>query len=135
LIQLRKIGLLQKEDIQRYDLLRTWCTQYGYFVEKRFRFLVEWDPTLLTQTDRYGSLPIHYVANFSSVESNQAIQLALEYGIRYYSRNKGLSLLFKKNNCGNTPFQAACEKYGYEKVIKVVEDTLLFVIRTHRSIL
>jgi hypothetical protein len=44
LIQLRKMGLLKKEDIQRYDLLSTLCKR-DYFAEKRFRFLVQWDPT------------------------------------------------------------------------------------------
>ena len=59
LIQLRKMGLLKKEDIQRYVILSMcclrYCQQYGS-AGKRFRFMVEWDPNALTQTDEYGDL-------------------------------------------------------------------------------
>ena len=45
LLQLRKMGIFKKEDIQRYDLLKRLCQYYCYyFAEMRFRFLVEWDP-------------------------------------------------------------------------------------------
>ena len=45
LLQLRKIGLLDEKDIQRYVLLKRLCQCYCYYyVEVRFRFLVEWDP-------------------------------------------------------------------------------------------
>ena len=47
LIDLRKLGLIKKEDIQRYGLLHKLCHQNCYFSEKRFRFLVEWDPNAL----------------------------------------------------------------------------------------
>jgi hypothetical protein len=41
LIQLRRMGLLKKEDIQRYDLLNKICDNANYFAEKRSLFLVE----------------------------------------------------------------------------------------------
>jgi hypothetical protein len=125
LIQLRKNGLLQKEDTQRYDLLRTLGTQYNYFPEKRFRFLVEWDPNvLLIHTSKYkGFFPIHLAA--CDTISIRRFQLIFEYGIRYYPKNKGLSLLFKKNGYDDTPFQYACGKYGYKKVMEAVEGTLI----------
>ena len=45
LLQLRKMGLLDEKDIQRYVLLKRLCQCYCYYyVEVRFRFLVEWDP-------------------------------------------------------------------------------------------
>jgi hypothetical protein len=47
LVQLRKVDLLKKEDIQRYEMLHELCDQFYYFAEKRFRFLVEWDPSAL----------------------------------------------------------------------------------------
>ncbi|MGK3744269.1 MAG: hypothetical protein ACI90V_011129 [Bacillariaceae sp.] len=58
LVQLRYIGLFEKEDIQRYDLLHNLCTNLSryYFAEKRFRFLVEWDPTLLLHADKHFHL-------------------------------------------------------------------------------
>jgi hypothetical protein len=45
LLQLRKMGLLDEKDIQRYVSLKRLCQCYCYYyVEVRFRFLVEWDP-------------------------------------------------------------------------------------------
>ena len=60
LIRLGKLGYLKKEDIQWYGLLNKLCfAQKRYFAKKRFRFLVEWDPNALTQTDECGDLPLH----------------------------------------------------------------------------
>ena len=127
LIQLRKMGLLKKEDIQRYDLLNMLCTRntlcnQDYFSEKRFRFLVQWDPTPLIKADVTGHLPIHIVAFYSLIRS---FQIAFESGIRYYPKKKGIHLIFRKTNRSFTPFQMACEKSGHEQVMKVIEDTLV----------
>ncbi|OEU19144.1 hypothetical protein FRACYDRAFT_237434 [Fragilariopsis cylindrus CCMP1102] len=124
LIQLRKLGLLKKEDIKRYSLLHKLCREKenDYFAEKRFRFLVEWDPTALLHAITYGWLPIHCAAFLSSP---RGFELVFEYGIRYFPKKKGISLLFKKtNHDDSTPFQYACEIFGHEKVMEVVEDTL-----------
>jgi hypothetical protein len=52
LIRLRRMGLIKKEDIRRYILLNKLCfAQKDYSAEKRFRFLIEWDPSALTRTD------------------------------------------------------------------------------------
>ncbi|OEU11386.1 hypothetical protein FRACYDRAFT_245851 [Fragilariopsis cylindrus CCMP1102] len=101
LIQLRKIGLLQKEDIQKYDLLRKFRFEYDYFPEKRFRFLVEWDPNVLIMN---GNL-------FPVVGSIRSLQVIFENGIRYFPKKKGLSLLFKKYVCddlGNSTHFPTC---------------------------
>jgi hypothetical protein len=126
LIKLREMGLLKKEDIKTYDLLNVLSSQSqcDYFAEKRFRFLVEWDPNALLHPNRGGHLPIHYVAYRSSI---RGFKLVFEYGIRYYPKKKGIHLLFHKNDnfsIQDTPFQIACDKLGYEKVMEVVEDTL-----------
>ncbi|OEU09154.1 hypothetical protein FRACYDRAFT_249072 [Fragilariopsis cylindrus CCMP1102] len=118
LIQLRKLGLLKKEDIQRYDLLHCLCGE-DYFAEKRLRFLVEWDPNALTQTDRFGHVPLDYM-----VRSIQGFESVFEYGIRYFPKKKGISLLFHTSNSWLTPFHYACKHFGYEKVKKIIEDTL-----------
>jgi hypothetical protein len=129
LIQLRKIGLLKKEDIQRYRLLHDICSSC-YFPEKRFRFLLEWDPIKLTQSERGGGIPLLYAAcsNIHSIRgfySIRGFQLVFEYGIRYFPKKKGINLLFRKNSSGNTPFIGACYFYGYEQVMKIIEDTLI----------
>jgi hypothetical protein len=129
LIQLRKLGLLKKEDIQRYRLLDKLCSNcYYFFAENRFKFLVEWDPSALTQTCEDGQLPIHYAAKDSPI---RGFQLVFEYGILYYPKQNGIHLLFRHkyddpfHNDGKTPFEIACEEFGYEQVIEVVEETLI----------
>ena len=135
LVQLRKMGLLKKEDIQRYEMLHKLCDQFFYFAEKRFRFLVEWDPSaLLYPNVAMRSIPLHCAAYNYSL---RGFQLVYEYGIRYYPKNKGINLLFKKkeddeddeddkdDEDNQTPFQAACKKFGCVQVMKVIEDTLI----------
>ncbi|OEU10675.1 hypothetical protein FRACYDRAFT_246429 [Fragilariopsis cylindrus CCMP1102] len=138
MIQLRQMGYFNKEDIQKYSLVLRLCECRG-ISEKKFRFLVEWDPTSLIKTDgRYeqnGSLPLHFATS-----TIQDFRMVFEYGIRYYPKKKGISLLFqnsyyrtnlvhndihidewKKNpRCGfgPTPFRKV-------HVMKVVEDILI----------
>ena len=119
LIQLRRMDLFMEEDIQRYDMVHYLCCQ-DYFAENTFQFLVEWDPSSLLHADEDGCLPLHYAA-WATI---QAFRIVFEYVIRYYPHKKGITILFTKNNWGMTPFQQACEKYGKEVVITVIEDTL-----------
>ena len=152
LLELRGMGLLKKEDIQSYDLLNELCGQYYFFAEKRLRFLVEWDPNALLHPTEDGCLPIHCAAENSHANSRvgakinfsiQRFQLIFEYGIRYFPKKTGLSLLFKKTNYDSTtwkyllfkktdydrtswtPFQCACQEFGKEKVMKIIEDTIV----------
>jgi hypothetical protein len=122
LIQLRKLGLLKKEDIRRHGLLYDLCGE-DYFAEKRLRFLVEWDPSVLTQTNRYGYGLPYWVA--TSRTPIQGFKSVFEYGIHYFPKKKGINLLFRKTYEGDTPFKIACEKYGHDQVMEVVEDTLI----------
>jgi hypothetical protein len=121
LIQLRQMGYFIKEDIQSHGLLTNLCSQL-FFAEKRFRLLVEWDPNVLLNPDRSGDLPLHDTAPSTCI---RGFQLVFEYGIRYFPKKKGINILFRKNNNSKTPFQLACENFGYEEVMKVVEDTLI----------
>jgi hypothetical protein len=94
LVQLRKMGLFKKEDIQEYNLLNKLCSTGYFFPDKRFRLLVEWDPIALIQpNDDDGYLPLHYAAWFTSI---RGFQIVLEYGIRYYPKKIGIRLLFQK---------------------------------------
>jgi hypothetical protein len=135
LIKLRQFDLLKKEDIKSYDLLRRLCIGEN-FPKKRFKMLVEWDPNALIQTDRFGQPPLNDAMCMHS-PSIQAFQIVFEYGIRYFPKKKGISLLFHISNRGETIFQHACVQFGFEdvmyvqdtelgreKVMEVVEDTL-----------
>jgi hypothetical protein len=121
--QLRQMGYLKKEDIQNYGLLNILCIKsyHNIFAEKRFKFLAEWDPTLLIHNGRHGLLPLYCAANSGSI---QAFQTVFEYGLLYYPIKKGISLLFTKSPLNRTPIQILCKRYGSEKVMEVVEDTL-----------
>ncbi|OEU06225.1 hypothetical protein FRACYDRAFT_255571 [Fragilariopsis cylindrus CCMP1102] len=121
LIQLRRMGLLKKKDIQRYRLLDKLCGRL-ILSEERFRFLVEWDPNALLQRNMRGNVPLKLaISNDCSI---RRFQLVFEYGIRYFPKNKGINLLFRKNRSNYTPFQHACGKFDYDEVMNVIEDTL-----------
>ena len=100
-------------------------------MEKRIRFLVEWDPTALLHFRLYdensplhlydGDLPLHRAAIFCSI---QGFRLVFDYGIHYYPIKKGINILFQTNRNGDTPIQLACKKFGCDKVMNVINDTL-----------
>ena len=115
------MGLLKKEDIQRYEMLHELCNQFYHFAGKRFRFLVEWNPsTLLYPNVAMRAIPLHCAAYNYSL---RGFQLVYEYGIRYYPKKKGNNLLFKKNEHDEDDDED--ERFGYEQVMKVIEDTLI----------
>jgi hypothetical protein len=126
--KLRQMGLLKKEDIQKYGLLVKLCCQ-GVLAEKRLRFLIEWDPTALIQpiccqSSRLYDSSLLYIATLLE-GSMQTFRIVFEYGIRYYPNRKGISLLFKKNCVNETPFQSACESYGRNEVMRIIEEILI----------
>ena len=116
-VQLQRMGLFKLDDITKYNLVHNLCFQ-DYFAERRFQFLVEWNPSSLVQTDENGCLPLHMC---SIIEGFRTV---FEYIIRYYPTKKGISSLFTKNNKGETAFQMAFQNYGREVVMRIVEDTL-----------
>jgi len=119
-IRLRHMDLLKKDDILDYELVHGLCCQ-SYFAENRFRFLVEWNPTSLIQTDIFGCVPLNYAANHSSFQGFRSV---FDFGIRYFPSKRGISLLFQKQDDGYTPFQLACELFERNEVKEAVEDTL-----------
>ena len=123
MVQLRQMGHFQKEDIYIHGLLMRMCYR-SIFPRKRFQFLVEWYPIALVRPDESGYVPLHRVALMTS--SIQAFQAVFEYGIRYYPKKKGISLLFMKNCFGKTPIQIAFHKKRKlrDKIMTVIEDTL-----------
>jgi hypothetical protein len=120
--KLRQMGCIRKEDIKTYILMIDICEQHDNFPEKRFRFLVEWDPTSLLHADDYIRIPLHYAADIVTI---QGFRMVFGYGILYYPIKKGISLLFKKDEHDKTPFHIACNKHGRDEVMRVIEDTLI----------
>ena len=112
-----------KDDIQEYNLVHGLCKKWNYFAQHRFRFLIEWDPSSLLQTEGdLGTLPIHYVTN-----NLRSFRVVLDSVIRFYPRWKGINTLFQKsyNGVWRVPFELACDKLTRAAVMNVVEETLV----------
>ena len=92
---------LKQEDIQAYDLFNKLCWQDNYFAEKRFRFLVEWDPNSLTHTSRYGCLPLSYCAGSPAKLESNTFQIRKElifYSIKTIMAKHPSNLLVKDSD-------------------------------------
>merc|ERR1712085_131339 len=73
LVQLRQMGLLIKEDIQEHQLTHR-LLQNVVFAENRCQFLIQWDPTSLTQPYQVtGRLPLHLSAKGSTIREFQIV--------------------------------------------------------------
>ena len=123
LTQLRQLNYFVKDDIQEYNLVHGLCKKWNYFAQHRFRFLIEWDPSSLLQTEGdLGTLPIHYVTN-----NLRSFRVVLDSVIRFYPRWKGINTLFQKTNSfvWRVPFELACDKLTRAAVMNVVEETLV----------
>ena len=130
LIRLRWMDLFQKDDMRDYDLVCTLCN-IDYFAENWFRFLVNWNPTSLLQINYEGYVPLDEGAERSSI---QRFWTVFEYGVQHYPQKNGISLLFKKDDNGETPLQIASERFERDKVAKVIEDTLAQISATTTQI-
>ena len=119
LIRLRRSEYLLQEDIQHYELVHKLCKQH-YSLDQRFRFLTEWCPSSLLQTDENGYLPFHW-----SIHTIRKFRVVLEAYFQYYPKWNGLHALFSIDNIGKTPFKFACDSLSRAKVMEVVEDILV----------
>eukprot|EP00751_Fragilariopsis_kerguelensis_P024161 CAMPEP_0170860614 /NCGR_PEP_ID=MMETSP0734-20130129/17617_1 /TAXON_ID=186038 /ORGANISM="Fragilariopsis kerguelensis, Strain L26-C5" /LENGTH=186 /DNA_ID=CAMNT_0011234325 /DNA_START=707 /DNA_END=1267 /DNA_ORIENTATION=+ len=92
-------------------------------MENVFRFLVDWDPTALTEVNDMGCTPLFYTPMTST--GIECFQSVFEAGIRCLPKKTGISLLFLQTNhaVASTAFEHACEKFGSENVMDVIEKT------------
>lgn len=120
LIRLRRMNLFKKEDLRDFNLVEFMYSQD--FAERRYRFLIEWDPTLLLDAREGEWCPL----NGTAYNSVRGFQLVFELCIRYYPKTLGIRLLFKiEHLCDSeTSFSRACETHGRDKVMKIVENTM-----------
>jgi len=138
--RLRATNLFKKEDLRENFVLHCMCKSL-VLPNKRFLYLVEWDPTTLSQLDTHGRLPLHYWANMSTILGLEDFHTVLKAGMRHLSIKEGIGFVFYKDNNGTTPFQLACNPSLFqlastvcrkvEEVTKPIEqlvnqDTLLF---------
>ena len=66
----------------------------------------------------------HFIMHAALRNSMEGFQLVFNSTIRYYPITKGIHLLYTESYLDETPFHIACHKYGREKVMHVVDDTL-----------
>ena len=121
LMELRRLGLFIKEDIERFELLHT-VVSFRRLDAHRARFILNGDPAQLVQVNDQDFTPLGCAA----FESVAAFQWTFQNGLRYYPRMAGIHLLFQKNVylSGDTPFQTACRIFGKEETRRVIEETL-----------
>jgi len=127
---LREKKYFVKEDIREFNIVgRVLLLNNPTFAEKRFQYLVDWDPMSLSMPcdpESGNWLPIHWstqgdvdIGRFRSV---------LEAGLKHFPTELGFSFCTGDSDSGydsddadtRTPFQLACEKFGREAVIEVV---------------
>ncbi|GFH44108.1 hypothetical protein CTEN210_00582 [Chaetoceros tenuissimus] len=111
--ELRKIGLLVKQDIREHELLFTSCSKQS---KKRFEYLVSWDPDALIDT-RVDRKPFAH-----AIATSEQLPVFLESSFKYYP-NKG-GLLFLKDDAGNTAFDTMCDEIGAKETMKILYDLL-----------
>ena len=114
MIRLRQMNLLKVEHIEEYGLVMELCRHLtcNCFMERCFRFLVEWDPNSLLWWDgERGFLPLHWAASTVTEKSFEIFRTVFMYGIRYFPTEFGIQLLFQKSNDERTPLQIAFKAY------------------------
>ena len=121
LVQLQRSGLFKREDIQQYELVHRVCKQRGYFAEKRFHCLTNWDPSSLVQLDNFGRLPLYF--GFATQTIRQ-FQVMLNCYFQYFTKEQVICCLFQQDNHGHTPFQRACKYLHKHKTDTLVHDVV-----------
>ena len=113
--ELRKLGLLQKKDIQEYNLLYTsaFCGK-----QSLFDYLVDWDPDALINS-RYENMPLIHAAHSSYFEG---LSKLLDAGFKYHPEKGGL--LFIEDDDGNTALDFLFSQKGEDDILKILHNIL-----------
>ena len=139
LARLRESGLLTKHDVVHLklvpNLLHSDAT-VGYenlhfsglhFSEQRFFFLTEWNPESLLKSGRSSRDYRHSTFYFAAYNSLEGFRAVCDSIIRYYPKKRGIVALFQedyRNPSELSLFGIACERFGREQVIDIIERTL-----------
>jgi hypothetical protein len=114
--RLRSMGLLKKEDVQRYNLLRDCCNQLEEKRSKFLEYLVVWNPEALLKSEGWdnGLLP-HLVATSSTHNMNEELDqdvflTTMQLGFIHFPNKFGFMFHIDQQS-GMTPFKYLCETY------------------------
>lgn len=140
---LKQHKLFFKEDIESYSLVST-VLKESIFPQRRFLFLVDWDPTQLSKpiviSDcRTALTPLQYVtvtppSSLSAITIDM-FRTVLELGYKYYHKQMGFLYYTTTKVVGDeiiitTPFRMACEKFTTGIVLKIIDDIVRPTTRT-----
>ncbi|GFH46364.1 hypothetical protein CTEN210_02838 [Chaetoceros tenuissimus] len=116
--ELKKLGLLKKDDIKEYKL-PFFSADTGKEAKLRFRFLLECDPSF--HVEPMGStVLIDYVIDMHTELEN--VKAILTVTIDMYPEEAGL--LFQKNNSNKTALECAMEKFGEKETMTMLHEIL-----------
>ena len=107
--RLRSMGLLKKEDVQHYNLLRFCCDQLEEKRSRIFEYLVNWNPEALLKSEGWdnGLLP-HLVGTSST---HNVFITTMQLGLIYFPNKFGFMFHIDQQS-GMTPFKYLCDKYN-----------------------
>jgi len=129
LVRLKENGLMRKGDIEKIYYVCDLVLEKPSRTEKRIRFFLDWDPTILKQWTRVSLLHIFlrqcekYKHRVSKDEWWGRFQMIFELGMSHYPEEIGF-LFYRVRNSTPT-FQIACNVFGKEDVIKVFHEMIL----------
>lgn len=114
--ELKQMDALIKEDIFDSELI-VHHLFYGmregvgkFLVEKRFEFLVDWDPYALLHRNKIGNLPLHYAA-WKMHADQDIFRKVFEIGMQIFPKKRGILLLFTEQKYGDkTPLDESFRK-------------------------
>ena len=129
LIRLKEKGLMKKEDIYRFDLTNLLLYRALYKktlrIEKRFEFLINWNPSILMECGRGNNLLNHYVCRLCYTNEGclrpdtvQRFQAIIELGMYHFPTELGF--VFHR-----TTFRLLCERLGTKKVAQIIDIEIL----------
>ncbi|GFH46433.1 hypothetical protein CTEN210_02907 [Chaetoceros tenuissimus] len=118
--ELKKLGLLKKDDIKEYNLTVI-SANNAEKATLRFRFLLEWDPSILTEPIPFNEKPFmhHVIPIHRQLESVKSL---LTITIDVCPEEAGF--LFQRNENGKTALEVALEKFGEKETMTMLHEIL-----------
>lgn len=84
--KLRKRTLMKRSDIRKYKMIDIICNQ-SVFPERRFRYLIDWDPKSLLSKDK--TLSIRLIEKFFDKDDISGLQMLFELSMKHYPAELG----------------------------------------------
>lgn len=142
MMQLKEKGLMKKEDIFNHNLVNLLLYKAVYndkiFIEKRFRFLIDWDPYILMECVSSSYLLYHFVRLLGATNDGhippgnlQKFRLIFELGLLYFPSEIGF--VFHKNKFYRSTFSLACEKFGAEPITQLIDDEISNYLKQNKN--